>query len=244
MRYPNATISKGSVPFGPLQSNDVATLCSTGSQQGVDVADTISAVDRCCANVDGAECGLVQPRPRPDGLVFLAGGLPLRPLPVSLLPSKCPPHFTQFQVFSTQLLAFVLPTCWVQHSQHASTFPSSTLLLTRVCPPSILLSSLRVPRFPPHGCRGKRFRFVGLHHHQSMLLAGLGCQYRRVLASIDVMKGHRFMRDSIVSTPSNCCCRLPWDLPPAQRRLGTKTVANQLWRANQHEHACSELSSP
>ena len=38
-----------------LQSNDVTTLCTTGSQQGVDVPDTVNAVGRCCANVERAE---------------------------------------------------------------------------------------------------------------------------------------------------------------------------------------------
>ena len=80
---------------------------------------------------------LLQPTPRPGGPVSLAGGFSLRPLPPSLFPSKYPPPFTQFQVFSTQVLAFVLPMCWVWHSHHASTSPSSTLLLTRVRPPSI-----------------------------------------------------------------------------------------------------------
>ena len=84
-----------SAPFGLLQSNDVTTLCSTGSLQGVDEADTIDAVDRYCANVERAERELLQPRPRPGGLVFLAGGLPLRPLPPSLFSSKCPSPFTQ-----------------------------------------------------------------------------------------------------------------------------------------------------
>ena len=57
---------------------------------------------------------------------------------------------------------------------------------------AFLLFSLRVQRFLRrrctnlHGCRGKRFRFVGMYHRrQSMLLAGLYCQYRRVLTSID-----------------------------------------------------------
>ena len=45
-----------SVQFRLLQSNDVTNLCSTGSQQGVDVPDTVNAVDRCCANVERAEC--------------------------------------------------------------------------------------------------------------------------------------------------------------------------------------------
>ena len=80
-----------------------------------------------------------------------------------------------------------------------------TLLLTRVCPSSIPTLLASSPTFSGaalyqlccrrHGCRGKRFRFVGLHHHQSMVLAGLHCQHRRVLASIDVMKGHRFERE-------------------------------------------------
>ena len=42
-----------------------------------------------------------------------------------------------------------------------------------------------------YGCRGKRFYFVGLHRHQSMRLADLHCQYRRVLTSVGIMtKGH------------------------------------------------------
>ena len=71
----------------------------------VDVADTVDAVDRCCANVEHAERELLQPRPRPDGLVVLAGGLPPRPLPPSPFSSKCPSPLTQFQVFPTQVLA-------------------------------------------------------------------------------------------------------------------------------------------
>ena len=108
------------------------------------------------------------------------------------------PLFTQFRVLPTQVLAFVFPTCWVGHSHHASTSPSSSLLLTRVSPPSIppllasgpTFSAATVSQlcFRRHGCRGKRFRFVGGHCRQSMLLAGLHFQHRRVLASIDVMK--------------------------------------------------------
>ena len=98
-----------SVPFGLLQSDNVTTLCSTGSQQGVDVPDTVDAVDRCCANVERAERELLQPRPRPGGLVFLADGLPFRPLPPSLFSSKCPSPFAQFlQVFPTQV--YCLPS--------------------------------------------------------------------------------------------------------------------------------------
>ena len=129
----------------------------------------------------------------------------VRPLPPSLFPSKYPPFLTQFRVLPTQVLAFVLSTCWVRHSHHASTSPSSTLLLTRVCPPSVPPLLASGPTFSAaavsqlcyrrHGCRGKRFRFVGGHHRQSMLLTGLHFQYRRVVASIDAMKEHRFMRE-------------------------------------------------
>ena len=191
-----------SVSFGLPESNNVTILGSTGSQRGVDVVNTVNAVDHCCANVERAERELLQPRPHPGGLVFHADGLPLRPLPPSLFPSKCPPPFAQFrtQVFSTQVLASVLPACWVRHSHHASTSPSSTLLLTRMYPPSIppllasgpMFSAAVVSQFcySKHGCREKRFCFVGVHHRQSMLLAGLQCQHRRVLASIDGMKKH------------------------------------------------------
>ena len=191
---------ESSVPFGRLQFDDVTTLCSTGSQQGVDMADTVDVIDRCCANVERTKRELLKRRPRPDGLVFLAGGLPLRPLPPSLFPSKYPPLFTQFQVFSTQVLAFVILTCWVRHSHHASTSPSSTLLYTSVCSPSIPPLFASGPTFCAaavsqlcygrHSCRGERCRVVGVHHRQSMLMAGLHYQRRRVLASIDVMKEH------------------------------------------------------
>ena len=118
-----------------------------------------------------------------------------------LFPSKCPPPFTQIQVFSSQVIAFVLPTSWVWHSYHASTSPSfvNTFAYSRV--PSEHSSS---PRFGSHvfhvggaptllpqarlpletNC------FVGVDHRQSMLLAGPHCQHQRVLASIDVMKEH------------------------------------------------------
>ena len=176
---------RSSVPYGFLQSNNVTSLSTISSRQGVDVADTFHDVDRCCAKVERAERGLLQPRLRPGLVVFLAGGLSPRLLPPSLFPNKSPPPFTQFQVFSTQvLLACVLPTCWVQHSHHTPTSPSSTLLLTRVCPPSIPPLLALGPTFSAaaavsllcyrrHGGRGKRFRCVRVHYRQSMLLAGL-----------------------------------------------------------------------
>ena len=70
-----------SVPFDLLRLlENVTTSCSTGSQQGVKVADAVNAVDRYCANVERAERKLVQSRPRPGGLLFHAGGLPHHPL--------------------------------------------------------------------------------------------------------------------------------------------------------------------
>ena len=116
------------------------------------VYGTLNAVDSCCANVERVKRELLQWRPRPGGLVCLAGGLPLCPFPPSLFLSKCPPPFTQFQVFSTQVLAFVLSTCWVWHSHHASTSPSSTLCLLACALRAFLLSSLRVPRFLRRRC--------------------------------------------------------------------------------------------
>ena len=50
--------------------------------------DTVNAVDHSFANVERAERKLLQPRSRPGGLVLIAGGLPLPPLPPSLFPSK------------------------------------------------------------------------------------------------------------------------------------------------------------
>ena len=43
------------VPFGLLQSDNVTTLCSTESQQGLNVVNTVNAVDRYCTNVERAE---------------------------------------------------------------------------------------------------------------------------------------------------------------------------------------------
>ena len=72
------------VPFGLLQSKNVTTLCSTGYQLDINVTDAVNAVDRCCANIECDELGLVQSRPRPRGLVFQDDGFSLRPLPPSL----------------------------------------------------------------------------------------------------------------------------------------------------------------
>ena len=187
------------VPFSLLQSN--SAFAEKGLSRVSMSPIPLTPLTATVRTLNVPERELVQPRPRPGGLVFRAGGLPLRPLSPLLFPSKGPPLLAQFQVFSTQVLAFVLLTCWVQHSQHASTSSLSILLLTRVCPPSTPTLLASGPTFSAAalyqlgGCHGKRFRFVGLHHHQSMLLAGLYCKHRRVFASIDVMKGHRFMRE-------------------------------------------------
>ena len=87
------------------------------------------------------------------------------------LSSKCLPRFLACVGCSTPTTPRVL------HRRH--------FFLLECDLRTFLLSSLRVPRFPrwrclKHGCHEKRFRFVRLHHHQSMVLAGLHCQHRRV----------------------------------------------------------------
>ena len=141
-----------SVPFGLLQSDDVTTLCSLGSQQVVAVADTVYAVDRCCANVERAERELLQPRSRPDGLVFLAGGLTLRPLPPSLFPSKYPPIFTQFQVFSTRFLPSSFRRVGYGTSTTHRLLHRRHFCVLAYALRAFLLSSLRVPHFPRRRC--------------------------------------------------------------------------------------------
>ena len=205
MRYPDAEISK-------VPSLLVSCISMTSQPFAAQVLNRVSMypipLTPLTAAVRTLNVRNVSSSSRDLALVavFLANGLPLRPLPPSLFSSKCPSPFAQFlQVFPTQVLPFLLPTCWVRHSHHTSTSPSSTLSLTRVCPPSIppLLASgstfsaaaMSQLCYRRHDCRGKRFRFVGVHRRQSMLLAGLHCQYRRVLASIDVMKEHWFMRE-------------------------------------------------
>ena len=144
-----------------------------------------TCVDSCCTIIEPVKQELVQPRPYSGNLVFHAGGLPHHQLLASIVSSKCRPPFAQFQV-STQVLGLVLPTCWVQHSHNGSNSPLSTLLLTWVWPPNLSTLLASGPTFSAvvvvskHGCRGERFRFVGMHHSQSMLLADLHCQHRRV----------------------------------------------------------------
>ena len=99
-------------------------------------------------------------------------------------------------------------------------FPCSTRLihtLLYMMAIDYLLAS--VPTFfaaamSQHGCRGKRFGVLEMHHHQSMVVAGLHREYRRVLAC------HRDIYSCENCTgrkPRNCCCcRFPrrWFVPP------------------------------
>ena len=139
-----------SVHFGLLQSDDVTTFCSTGSQQGVCVADT---VDRCCANVERTERELLQPRPRPGGLVFLAGGLRKS--------ARFPRRFSRantlrFLLSSGCFLPRFLPSFFRRLGYGTPTTPRllhrrhSCLLACALR--AFLLSSLRVPRFPRRRC--------------------------------------------------------------------------------------------
>ena len=117
------------------------------------MAEIVIAVGRCCANVERAERKLVQSRPRPGDLVFCAGGLPLRPLPSSLFPSKCPPPLAQFQVFLTQVLAFILPACWVRSIPNTPRLHHRRHFCLLACAlRASLLSLLWVPRFPRRRC--------------------------------------------------------------------------------------------
>ena len=140
------------VRFGLLQSDDVTTLCSTGSQQGVDMTDTVDAVDRCCVNVECTERELLQPRPRPGGLVFLAGGLPLRLLPRRFflanalclsLSSWC--FLPRFLLSFSRRVGCGNPTApRILHRRH---------FCLRACAlRAFHLSSLRVPLFPRRRC--------------------------------------------------------------------------------------------
>ena len=93
-----------------------------------------------------------EPRPRPGGLVFLADGFPLRPLPLSLFSSKCPSPFTQFQVFPTQVLAsfFRRVGCGNPTTPRLLHYRHCCLLVCVLR--AFLISSLRVPRFPRRRC--------------------------------------------------------------------------------------------
>ena len=180
-RYPDATISE--VPSFFIFCSRITP--QTFAAQGLSMVSMWPiplTPYRCCANVEHSERELLQPRPRPGGLVFHAGGLPLRPLPPPSFSSKCPPHFTQFhaQVFYTQVHAFVLPTCWVRHSYHALTSPSLTLLLTRVFPPR-----RRCANFATAGtvAAGNDFTLLGGITASRCWQVFTIYQHRRVLAS-------------------------------------------------------------
>ena len=96
-----------------------------------------------------------------------------------------------------------------------------------------LLSSLRIPRFPRRRCTkvaaastvaaGNDFAFIGVHHHQSMLLAGLPVRIDEFLHQLTSFKDIDSCEISIASTPSNCCCRL------LRRQLCRVTHRAKVW---------------
>ena len=114
--------------------------------------DTVDAVDRCCTNFERAERELLQPRPRPGGLVFLADGLPLRRFPRCFfranalrlwLSSSC--LLPRFLPYFFRRIGYGIPTTpRLLHRPHCR------LLACAVR--AFLLSSLRVPRFPRRRC--------------------------------------------------------------------------------------------
>ena len=85
-----------SVLFGLLQFDNVSTTRSTRPKKGIDLTDTVNAVDPCWAGVEGVQRELVQPRPRPGGLMFDAGGPSCHPVPSSLFLSECLRPFGSF----------------------------------------------------------------------------------------------------------------------------------------------------
>ena len=138
-----------SFSFSLLQSDDATTLCSTVSQQGVYVADT---VDRCCANVERTERELLQPRPRPGGLVLLAGGLPLARFPSRFLRANT----LRFSLSSGCFLPRFLCSFFGRVG-YGTPITSRFLYRRKFCLlawalRAFLLSSLRVLRFPRQRC--------------------------------------------------------------------------------------------
>ena len=148
-----------SVPFGLLQSNDVTALCSTGSQQSVDVPDTVNAVDRCCANVELAERELLQTRPRPGGLCFLRAHFLSTRFPRRFfranalrlsLSSRC--FLPRFLPSFFRRVGYGTPTTHrFLHRRH--------FCLLACALRAFILSSLRVPLFPRR--RGPNFATAG-----------------------------------------------------------------------------------
>ena len=128
-----------SVPFGLLQSNNVTTLCNTGSQQGVDVADTVTPLTAAVRtlnvpNVSSSSRDLALAALCFMRAAFLSARFPRRFFRANAL---CLSLNYMSRCYLPRFLPSFFPTCWVRHSHHASTSPSSTLLLTRACPPSI-----------------------------------------------------------------------------------------------------------
>ena len=141
-----------SVPFGLRQSNNV-TLCSTESQQDVDVTDTVNAVGCCCyANVECAKREFVQLRPRSGGLVFHADDLPLHSTAPSLFVSKCPPPFSQFQVFSIRFFPSFFRRAECSTPNTPILLHHQNFFLLACALRASLLSSLGVPHFPRRRC--------------------------------------------------------------------------------------------
>ena len=146
-RYPWWHDFGSSVLFDLLQSNNVTTLCSTGSQQGVHVADTVNAVGSYCANVDRAGRELLQSRPHPGYLVFMRA---------AFLIDRFPRRFFRANALRLSLSFRCLPRFlpWFFRRVEFGTLTTPRLLRSRhfcslACGLRVfILSSHRVSRFP------------------------------------------------------------------------------------------------
>ena len=205
------------------------------------MADTVNAVNRCCANVKRAESELVQPRPPPDGLVLRAGGLPLRPLPTSLFRANT----LSFSLSSRCFLHRFLPS--FSRRVGCST-PNTTRLLHRrhrcllACDlRAYQLSSLRVPRFrggvvPTLGdCQyiTNRSRFAKTH--EAFKRAPRSLRGACLLGGF--AKPTNRLREPFVEAPcTEASTKTPWSVHKASSKGSRRNFVGF-----QHDYACNSV---
>ena len=135
-----------------MQSNDVTTLCSTGSQQGVDVPDTVNTVDHCCANVERADVSSSSRDLALANLCFLRMGFLSARFPRRLFRANAPHLLLSSRCF----LPRFLPSFFRRVGYRPPTTPRLLhrrhFCLLAHALRAFLLSSLRVPCFPRRRC--------------------------------------------------------------------------------------------